>query len=325
MATTLILDSDGAIGGVPIDLPCNEGSADEPEGKGKITRSWIGASGSSMRQQFKVTNIVSTAVVESVAIQVDNLFALGRKVLCSGAVFKNGMTPIYCRGRVRARMLGFGTGMWIISITLVEVGSNTGYTPATSLFLLTSVESPDSGGDPSILVSTPDGSYPGDGSMGFTLGTGLTPPTAACPTTPGIVVSSAPELSHLSVPLQAGTALGSPTIRFETGTVNASIWATSSVMAKLSLMRSGVAVAGPWDSSWGAMGTLTSNTDTLTFAVTLNLAVLSGDQFLIEWYARCGLDCGTTDNGDRPFIYCGAVPGPRLNPLLIVGGNLLSL
>jgi hypothetical protein len=318
MPSTLILD----VGGLAIDLPCTEGAADEPEKKGRITRSWIGASGSSERQQFKVTNVVSTPVPEATAMLVDNMFALGAKVLCSGAVFKNSNTPIYCRGRVRARMLGFATGLWIVSITLVEVGSNTGYTAATSQFLLTSVTSPDDG---AALVSTPDGSYPGDSASGLTLGSGLTPPTTTCPTVPATVESATFEAKHLSVPLEPGTALGSPQIQIEYGVVDSVVWATSSFMAKLSVKRSGGIIAGPWSSQWQAMGVLTGGTASLTFGVTLNMAILSGDQFLIEWFARIGLECGQSDNAQRPFIYTGAVPGPRPMPLLIIGGNLVSL
>lgn len=276
-----------------------------------------------IRDELMVVPFVTVPLPWTQIATIRDLFALAARVNCAGDGFNKPGT-IVCSGDLTDE-LDTTADRGVITGTLFEIGSSPGYTPSTTLFLLTSVESPDSGGDPTILVSTPDGPpYPGDASIGITLGSGLTPPTATCPATPALIVSSTPEYSHLSVPLNAGIATGSPAIRFETGTVNGTVWNTSSVMAKLSLVRAGSVVAGPWDSSWGSMGVITGNTDTITFGVTFVLPIQTGDQFLIEWYARIGLACGQVDNAQRPFIYVGAVPGPRLNPLLFVGGVLTS-
>lgn len=306
-------------------LELQRGGHASPRRVGGLTQGFAGSEESAIIAELMVVPFVTVPLDFVTAKTVRDLFALGAQVNCSGDVFDKPGT-IVCSADITDEV--DPTAAWFtLSGTLYECDSAaTTYTPpGITNFLLTSVESPDSGGDPSILVSTPDGSYPGDFSSGLTLGTALTPPTASCPTQPALIISSAPEASHLSVPLAAGLALGSPTIQVETGVVSGTVWDTSSVMAKLSLKRAGSIVAGPWDSSWGAMGTLTGNIDTLTFPVTLNLPILDGDQFLIEWYARLGLACGQSDNADRPFISTGNVPGPRVDPLLIIGGNLVSL
>lgn len=325
------------VGGANLAIPFQRAGQADPETVGGISRAYAGNQYSSIIEEFMVVPLVSTRVSSATHAAVKAMFARGAEVPCqagsAGNVFNGETGVITCSGKLTADMVPGGidsTGqpLWILNLTLTEVGTALPGTPQTTLFLLTSVTSPSDG---TAKVSTPNGSYPGDAGSGLTLGAGLTPPTAACstppapPVLPAVVESATREAAHLSLPLAPGMAFGAPRIQIEYGIVDSVVWSTSSFMAKLSLKRAGATVAGPWSSQWQGMGVLVSGTALLTFGVSLVLPIESGDQFLIEWFARVGLECGQADNAERPFIYVGAVPGPRPNPLLIIGGDLVAL
>lgn len=317
------------VGGTNLVLPFMRAGQAEPEQIGAVSRAYAGNQYSSIVAEFMVLPLVSMHRSAAEFAAVKAMFAKGAQVSCQGGKLFTPLTGVVtCSGKVTGEIEPGNVGsdgepLWTINLTLTEVGTALAGTPQTTNFLLTSVTSPDDG---TAKVSTPAGSYPGDTGSGITLGTALTPPTAVCPTVPGVVASVSREAAHLSVPLAAGMALGPPRIQIEYGVVDSVVWATSSFRAELSLVRGGLTVAGPWSSQWQGMGVLTGGTASLTFGgISLVLPLQDGDRFLIEWFARVGLECGQSDNGQRPFIYVGAVPGPRPNPTLYIGGVITAL
>lgn len=191
-------------------------------------------------------------------------------------------------------------------------------------FLLTSVVSPD---DAAAFVSTPDGSYPGDASTGADLDPGAVLPTAACPTLPAMFTSPTFAIKWLSVPLDDGWLSGIPSVRIECGSgVDPSVWNSMAIRGKLYHVRGGAVIAGPWTSGYsGGFGLLGGFLMTIAWTVRLSFALVAGDQLLLELEDRMQLKCGQADPGIRPFVYYGAVPGPRTSPALMIGGRIASL
>lgn len=314
-----------SIAGVTYQMQ-NPGATEiEPEPIGQVRRMFAGGARNSVRTQARGWSMTSLPILEADFTILYNNVKNRKFVTCDGDFLD--LTPTLCWVQITNsqyfKPFASAPLMRIVSLEIHEVAPAVSiFTPSVYRFLLTSVVSPD---DATAFVSTPDGSYPGDAGSGMTLGAGLVPPTAACPTVPGVVISATPEAKHLSVPLDNGFAFGKPAIQFETGTMNNGVWNFGDISAKLSLIRSSATVAGPWTSTWVPMGGLGSYLATLAFANSISVTLIAGDQFLIEWYARIGLDCGQADNAERPFAYIGAVPGPRTSPALILSGQITSL
>lgn len=323
------------VGGVALTIPFQRAGQADREMTGAVSRAYAGNQYSSIAQEFMVIPLVSAPITSTVYAQVKALFAKGAQVACqagsAGNVFEGVTSIITCSGKVTGEMIPGLVGtdnrpMWTLNLTLTEVGSGITSTAPEVNFLLTSVTSPDLAG---ALVSTPAGSYAGDAGTGASMFAGGTPPTASCPTVPGTIYSGAAEKKWLSVPLQSGYAVGIPRIRVEATGGSATVWQHQSTLAKLYLRRgagAGVNIAGPWTSGYvGSLGALGYSVQYFEFTDRLNLLLQAGDRFYIELWSRLALNCGQTDDASRQFIYYGAVPGPRQNPVLILSGDIVAL
>ncbi len=287
------------------------------------------ASGSELPEQirgeFMVVPVVLSRLPEATVATIRDLFAIGRQVNCAGDVFVNGGATALWSGKITDE-LEETADQWTISLTLFEVAGITGYTPAVSRFLLTSVDSPDSS-DPTIALSTPDGSYPGDFNTGYFLLNAVTVPDGDC------VAPSTPELSWLSVPLNAGIATGTPYVRMETAMSGVysgtTVWAVMDFRVDISQVRSDgmggfTTVAGPYATNYVGVS-LGGNLAILSAPGPVILTIATGDQMLVELYPRLCLQPGESDNSQRQIISYGTVPGPRPLPELILGGFITSL
>lgn len=307
-----------------MDLDCEGGGHAAPRTVGNRGYSASGSEWSQIRDELMVVPFVSAPLPWSQIATIRALFALGARVNCAGDVFNRAGT-IICSGTITDE-LHETADRGTVNGTLFEIGSTTSYTPATSQFLLTSVESPDSGGDPTILVGYPDSfSYSGDAPSGYRALDGVAPNvfTGIATTTGGT-----PERSWLSLPLNPGIATGTPYIVVEvqqdpgpyTGTT---IWTQMDTYAKLYQKRGATTIAGPITSSTIGVG-LGGGAATMTFASPIVWTIALDDQLLIEFYSTIALNLPAADNGQRQLIDYGMVPGPRQPPRLVIGGNLTS-
>jgi hypothetical protein len=313
---TLTLDVGGPN---EMDLDCERGGHAAPRKVGGKGNSASGSEWSQIRAELMVVPFVTAPLPWDTIATIRSLFALGARVNCAGDVFNKPGT-IVCSGTITDDLHETGD-RGTVNGTLYEIAATPTYTPATTLFLLTSVESPDSGGDPTILVSTPDGSYPGDTPSNADLLSGITVVSTA------LVDPTTPDLSFLSVPLNAGLITGVPYVQFETAMTGVfsgtTVWAVMDVMAKIYQMRGASIIAGPFSTGYAGVG-LGGGLATLTASGSVILTIQTGDQMLVELYPRLQLQPLQSDNGQRQSVDFGAVPGPRPLPLLVVGGNLTS-
>lgn len=307
-----------------MDIDCERGGHAPPRLVGAKGYSASGSEWSQVRGERMVVPFVAAPLPWTQIATIRDLFALGARVNCAGDLFNRAGT-IVCSGTITDELHETGD-RGTVNGTLFEVGSATAYTPATTVFLLTSVDSPDSS-DPTVFVSTPDGSYPGDTASSYNLLTGTTVATG------GSLNPTTPDRSFLSVPLNAGILTGTPSIQIETGMSGVysgtTVWATMDFMAKIYQVRpDGMGgfdvIAGPWSTGYAGVG-LGGGTATLTTTSgALVLSIQTMDRMLVELYPRLVLQAAHADNGQRQTIFTGAVPGPRPLPLLIVGGVITS-
>lgn len=306
-----------------MDIPCERGGHAAPRKVGDKSNSGSGSEWSQIRAEWMVVPFVSAPLPWSQIATIRSLFALGAHVNCSGDVFNKPGT-IVCSATLTDDLDAVGD-RGTVSGTLFEVGSVSSYTPATSFFLLTSVESPDSGGDPTILVGYPNSySYPGDASLSYRALASATPSTGGSATT----TSGTPERSWLSLPLAAGYASGTPYIVIETAQdpgpySGTTVWQQMDTYAKLYQKRGATTIAGPITSSTVGVS-LGGGAVTMTFPSPIVWAIQTNDQLLIEFYSTIVLQPLASDNGQRQLISYGMVPGPRPAPRLVIGGNLTS-
>jgi hypothetical protein len=322
------------VGGANLVLPFTRSGQADPEQLGGISRAAGGNQYTSLIAEYMVVPLVSAPVPSATFAQVKAMFALGAQINCQGGaagnVFEGYPGVVKCSGKVTGEIVpgttdGTGRPLWIINLTLTEVGTAFGGVSATTLFLLTSVDSPDTT-DPDTYVSTPAGSYPGDATMSFTLlaGTSLS--------VGGSLNPSTPDIAWLSVPVNAGIAFGMPWVRLETqmsGVYSgSSVWAIMDMMAKIYQVRDDGAggfdvIAGPWSTNYAGVS-LGGGTATLASTASVNLVLAQDDRFLVEIYPQLQLQAGQADNGQRQVISTGTVPGPRPLPVLGIGGLITA-
>jgi hypothetical protein len=313
------------VGGSAIDFPCTDVVKDVKEASGRKSRTWFGRAGSSKRAEYMVVRLVSSPVDASVAQDVEALFALDAEVDCAGAALNNGGATVTFTGVVTMKMVGGGSGLWIVSITLVEVGSNSGYTPVVSALPLTTVDSPDSGAaNTNVLSLTP--TYPGDASICYNMLAGVDDSDLDDGFGGKITVEpTTPEWTFLSPPFGADVVItGIPYVQFETSMSGVysgtTYWALMDTMCKLYLVRSGVDQYGPISTGYAGVG-LGGGVASLSFgSSSIVWNGLAGDRFRLEFYPRLRSQTGQLDNGQRQVICFGPVPGPRTSPRLYVGG-----
>jgi hypothetical protein len=277
-----------------------------------------------IRAEFMVVPVVLTRLPNATVAILRDLFSLGRQVNCAGDVFVNGGGTAKWSGKITDE-LAVTADETTVSMTLFECGAASDYTPASTLFLLTSVDSPDSS-DPTVYVSTPDGSYPSDTSTAFDLLAGTTV------TTGGSLNPTTPDRSFLSVELNAGVVTGTPYVQMETAMTGiysgTSVWATMDVMAKIYQVRPDgmggfTIIAGPFSTNYGGVS-VGGGVIRLDASSAVVLALATHDRMLVELYPRLALQPATADNTQRQTVWQGAVPGPRSNPVLGVGGVITS-
>jgi hypothetical protein len=312
------------VGTLDIAVDCREAVKLAPIEIGEIAQSILGNEINAVVGERIRARVITTELDNTTSTLIRATFANRAKVLCSSEAFDNGLTPIYVSAVIEGKIMQ-GLISWELSIDMTECPDPLSAVPGAFEFLLSSVASPDMGG---ALVSTPDGSYPGDSSSGVSVGTTLVPPTAACPGVPATVFSATPEAKWLSVELAAGYVVGTPSIRFETdsGGGTATTWELQSTKALLYLRRGGANVLGPWETGYyGTLGGLGWSTVVMEFPSPLNFQLQAGDRLYIELWSRLALKCGQTDDATRQFFYHGSVPGPRQDPVLLISGDIASL
>lgn len=306
-----------------MDLDCERGGHAAPRQVGGRGYSGSGSEWSQVRNELMVVPFVAAPLPWSQIATIHDLFALGRRVNCAGDLFNRAGT-IVCSGTITDD-LHETADRGTVSGTLFEIGAAGAYTPSISQFLLTSVESPDSGGDPTILVGYPDSfTYPGDFAYGYRALAAATPSTGGSATTTG----GTPERSWLSLPLNAGIASGTPYIIVERAQdpdpyTGSTVWLQMDTYAKLYQKRGATTIAGPITSD--AIGVAPGGgAATMTFPGSIIWTIAADDQLLIEFYSTIVLRPAVSDNGQRQLIAYGMVPGPRPAPRLVIGGNLTS-
>jgi len=312
------------VGGTNLVVPFRRAGQSEPEQLGAVGRAYAGNQYSSVFAEYMVVPLTSAPISAATYAQIKALFALGAQVDCQGGaagnVFEGYPGIVKCSAKITGEMQTAGN-RWVINITLTEVGVAFSGVALSTLFLLTSVDSPDSS-DPSVRLSTPDGFYPGDASSGIDLLSGVTVPTG------GSVAPTTPEISWLSVPLNAAVASGVPYVRLEaamTGVYSGTtVWAIMDVMAKIYQMRGASVIAGPFSTNYGGVG-LGGSVIVLSASSAVVLSLQTGDQFLVELYPRLALQPGQSDNSQRQSIAFGTIPGPRPMPILGIGGIITSV
>lgn len=313
---TLRIDVGGAS---QMDLACQKAGHAAPRLVGARGLSASGAEHSQIRAEAMVVPVVLAPLPTATVATIRSLFALGARVSCAGDVFNNGGATLACSGTITDE-LHETADRWTTNLTLHDVGATLGYTPATTAFLLTSVDSPDSA-DPVTYLSTPAASYPGDAATSFNALAGVT----VVGTTP--VTSASPERAWLSERLNPALAYGVPTLRMEsamTGTYSGTtVWAQMNTVGKLSLVRAGAVVAGPWTSDQFGVD-FGVNPWTVSFPVSVVLSLQANDRFLVELFSTLQLQPAQTDNGQRQQISYGNAPYPRLDPVLTIGGTLTA-
>lgn len=312
------------VGGLnEMNVECERGGHAAPRKVGARSYSASGSEWSQIRNELMVVPVVLAPLPWTQIATIRSLFALAARVNCAGDIFNKAGT-IVCSGTITDDLHGTAD-RGTVNLTLFEVGSTPSYTPSISQFLLTSVESPDSGGDPTILVGYPDSfSYPSDTPSGYRALASATPAAGASATTTG----GTPERSWLSLPLNPGFATGTPYIVVEVAQdpgpfSGTSVWAQMDTYAKLYQKRGATTIAGPLTSSTVGVG-LGGGAATMTFPGSIIWTIALNDQLLIEFYSTIDLQASISDNGQRQLIAYGMVPGPRPAPRLVIGGNLTS-
>lgn len=307
-----------------MDVECERGGHAAPRKVGARGYPASGSEFSQVRAELMVVPFVLAPLPWTQIATIRSMFALAKRVNCAGDLFNKPGT-IVCSGTITDE-LHTTADRGTVSGTLFEIGSATSYTPATTRFLLTSVDSPDSS-DPTVYLSTPDGSYPGDADTSFDLlsGSSVTP-------SGGSLNPTTPDLSSLSVALNAGIATGILSVQFETSMTGiysgTTVWATMDVMAKISQVRDdGMGgfdvIAGPFSTGYAGVSP-GGGVATISTTSAVVLALQTGDRMLVDFYPRLALQPLASDNSQRQRISFGAVPGPRSNPVLIVGGVITS-
>jgi hypothetical protein len=323
------------VGGANLVLPFTRSGQADPEQLGGISRAAGGNQYTSLIAEYMVVPLVSAPVPSATFAQVKAMFALGAQINCQGGaagnVFEGYPGVVKCSGKVTGEIVpgttdGTGRPLWIINLTLTEVGTAFGGVSATTLFLLTSVDSPDTT-DPDTYVSTPAGSYPGDASDEL-----HTPRR------------NEPVSGRLAQSVDAGYRLverageRGDRVRHAVGAPR-----DADERRLLGVERvgdhghDGEDLPGPRRRRGRLRhhrGTVVHElrgrlarrrrTATLASTASVNLVLAQDDRFLVEIYPQLQLQAGQADNGQRQVISTGTVPGPRPLPVLGIGGLITA-
>lgn len=230
-----------------MNVECQRIGHAAPRRVGDRGYSGSGSEWSQIRDELMVVPFVTVPLPWSQIATIRSLFALAARVNCSGSGFNKPGT-IVCSGELTDELDTTGD-RGVISGTLFEIGSITGFTPVTSPLYLTAVVSPDDG---SMNLGTSTASEDLVGG-GVSLLVGV--PIPGCSSGPGgsctPVISAAPEFEWLSRETVAGGWIaGTPVVQFASSSLaNGVVVSIQDAMVKLYVVRSGVDVA-EWDTDW---------------------------------------------------------------------------
>jgi hypothetical protein len=291
------------VGGLDLVVPCQRAGKAPKRRVGDRSYAFAGNERSHIRAELMVIPLVFVNSTPAICSQIEQMFAMGNQVDCSGDVFNNGGATVTCSGDYTDEMEQ-GGGYRVPGLTLYEVENDYttagGSTTDTTLVTMSNTPSVD---DPTAETANIGGAPPGECFFVLESATPAECSSGICP----ISYSPAAERVWLTAPLAATTLSGRPEgILVSKGTEGGSAFTYQSSKLVVYLCRGGTdvvnAVEGPIESEYRA-GSFFGGVITLPFPSAIAWDVLDGDVMRIELWSRIALAAGASDPDSSWALY----------------------
>lgn len=293
------------VGGLDLVVLCQRAGKAAKRRVGDRSYAFAGNERSHMRAELMVVPLVFIRCDQPTSSQIEQMFALGNQVPCSGDVFNNGGATVVCSGDYTDDMLpGVPGPKRYPGLTLYEVENSQtvagGSTSDTTLVGITNTTSVDDPTAETALVGATGG-----GECFYVLESAT--PTECSEGTCPISYSPAAERVWLTAPLAATTLSGRPVgILVSKGTEGGSAFTYQSSKLVVYLCRGGTdvadAVEGPIESEYRS-GSFFGGEIILQFPAAIAWDVQDGDQLRIELWSRIALAAGASDPDSSWALY----------------------